>query len=187
MYRIISPSRTNKLPSPTHFPYGRGVSERRWRSAANRLRRQPRRGWASLYEAPSQKKNHLPHATKIQQPKNFTPAPTSPPAPPPHKKSLPTLPPEPNIGRLGLFRAKHGPIWVRTGLFRVDFGLFRVKIGPFWASFPSREPLSSPGDVQKLHLPARAPKRTLFLTLSQNHTKYRVFITNNSKFTPLSL
>ena len=24
MYRIVSPSRTNKLPSPTHFPYGRG-------------------------------------------------------------------------------------------------------------------------------------------------------------------
>ena len=139
MYRIVSPSRTNKLPSPTHFPYGRGVSERRWRSAANRPSRQARRGWASLYEAPSQKKNHLPRATKIQQPKNFTPAPTSPPAPPPHKKSLPTL-----------LRANHGstpgffgPIWVgfglfwvKVGLFRVDSGLSRVKTAPFWAPLP---------------------------------------------------
>src|SRR5699024_499215 len=29
-----------------HDPYGRGVSERRWRSAANRPSRQARRGWA---------------------------------------------------------------------------------------------------------------------------------------------
>ena len=171
MYRIVSPSRTNKLPSPTHFPYGRGVSERRWRSAANRPSRQARRGWASLYEAPSQKKNHLPRATKIQQPKNFLPRINLPQRHLSAPKKPPHAPPSQPWADPGLFRAKPGPIWVRSGLFRVDFGLFRVKITPFWAPFPPPGSPSAPGDVQKFHLPTRAPNRSPSTSISKIRTK----------------
>ena len=172
---MISPSRTNKPSSLTHFPYGRGVSERRWRSAANRPSRQARRGWASLYEAPSQKKNHLPRATKIQQHKNFllriNPLTTT----SPHEKSLPVLSPDQTQAAPGLFRAKPGPIWVRIGPFRVDSGSIPGFPGPEPRRFGPHSPLpgspSSPGDVQKLHLPTRAPKRTSPIPISQIHTE----------------
>ena len=164
------------------------MSERRWRSAANRPSRQARRGWVSLYEAPSQKKNHLPRATKIQQPKIFPHSNKTSPTPSPHK-TLPTSPqtkPEPTQ----LFRAKPGQFGSEPGYFGSILGRFRAFPGQNHAVLgllPSRKPLSSPGDVQKLHLPAHAPNRTLSTLISQIRTKYHYIITNNSKFTPLSL
>ena len=167
------------------------MSERRWRSGANRPSRQARRGWASLYEAPSQKKNHLPRATKIQQHKNFllriNPLTTT----SPHEKSLPVLSPDQTQAAPGLFRAKPGPIWVGIGLFGVDFGSILGFPGPKSRRFGAHSPLSAapstPGDVQKLHLSCRAPKRTSPTLISQIHTKSRYIITNNLIFTSLSL
>ena len=148
------------------------MSERRWRSVANRPRRQPRRGWASLYEAPSQKKNHLPRATKIQQPKNFLPRINLPQRHLSAPKNPPHAPPSQPWADPGLFRAKPGPIWVRTGLFWVDSGSIPGFPGPeshqFWPPFPlSGSPLC-PGKLcknftsQPAHantaLPSRFPK-----------------------------
>ena len=138
---MISPSRTNKPSSLTHFPYGRGVSGRQWRSAANRPSRQARRGWASLYEAPSQKKNHLPRATKIQQPKKFLPRINLPQRHLPAQKIPPHAPPSQPWPDPRLFRAKPGPIWVRTGLFWVAFGSIPGFPGPKSRCFGPRFPL----------------------------------------------
>ena len=161
------------------------MSERRWRSAANRPSRQARRGWASLYEAPSQKKNHLPRATKIQQPKNFLPRIN------PLTTTSPCSP-EPTMARSQAFsgqaRANLGQKWAILGRFWVDFGLSRAKIAPFLPPIPPPgEPPSSPGDVQKLHLPLSACGRILFILIFQNHTNYRIFVTFTSKNAPLSL
>ena len=191
MYRIISPSRTNKSSSPTHFPYGRGVSERRWRSAANRPSRQARRGWASLYEAPSQKKNHLPRATKIQQPKNSPLAPTSSPAPPPPKNPSPCSPRikrkpppgffGPNPGQFGsepgFFGPNPGQFGSEPGYFGSILGRFQASPGQNRTNFgprsPSREPpppremcknfTSQPAHANTA-LPSRFPK------ITQNNT-----------------
>ena len=167
---MISPSRTNKPSSLTHFLYGRGVSERRWRSAANRPSRQARRGWASLYEAPSQKKNHLPRATKIQQPKKFLPRINLPQRHLPARKIPPRALPGSNASRPRLFRAKPGPIWVRNGLFWIDSGFSRAKTAPIWAPVPPPgNPLrpgrcaktSPPSPFAQTHLPStRSPKIT---------------------------
>ena len=132
MYRIISPSRASAVPSFKNHWRGRGVSERRWRSAANRPSRQARRGWEP------EKSSQIKQACRVQQKFN------SPKISPPTNKPSPTAspphaPPSQPWSAPGLFRAKLGPIWVRTGLFRVDSGLFRVKIGPFWAFFPPPE------------------------------------------------
>ena len=48
MYRIVSPSRPSAVLSFTKVWAWEGVSERRWRSAANRPSRQARRGWAAV-------------------------------------------------------------------------------------------------------------------------------------------
>ena len=138
---MISPSRTNKPSSLTHFLYGRGVSERRWRSAANRPSRQARRGWASLYEAPSQKKNHLPRATKIQQPKKFLPRINLPQRHLPARKIPPRALPGSNASRPRAFsgqtRANLGQKWAILGRFRAFPGQNRTNLGP---RSPSREP-----------------------------------------------
>ena len=126
MYRIVSPSRTNKPSSLTHFPYGRGVSERRWRSAANRPSRQARRGWAALYEAPSQKKNHLPRATKIQQPKIFPHSNKTSPNTFPAQKSLPTLPRSPPGSTPGFFGPNPGQFGSEQGYFGSLLGRFQA-------------------------------------------------------------
>ena len=167
------------------------MSERRWRSAANRPSRQARRGWASLYEAPSQKKTTCRVQQKFNSPKFFLTPTRHPPTPSPHKNPSPH-PPRPNPSRPRAFsgqtRANLGQNRAISGRFWVDSRLPRARIAPILAPVsPLGEPPLPREIVQKLHLPARASKRTLFLTLSQNHTKYRVFITNNSKFTPLSL
>ena len=58
------------------------------------------------------------------------------------------------------------------GRFWVDSGLSWARTAPFWAPFsPSRESPSTPGDVQKLHLPLSARGRSLFTSLSQIYTK----------------
>ena len=130
------------------------------------------------------------------------------PTPPFPQKIPPHAPPSQPRSDPGFF----GPIWIRSGLLGVRNGLFwvdsrlsRAKPGPIWVDsgsipgFPGPEPRrfgphsplpgspSSPGDVQKLHLLARASKRALFPPISKNRTKYNIIITNNSKFTPLSL
>ena len=141
------------------------MSERRWRSAANRPSRQARRGWASLYEAPSQKKNHLPHATKIQQPKNFLPRINPLTTISPYKKSSPRSP-EPTTGRPRAFsgqtRANLGQNRAISGRFWVDSGLSWARTAPFWAPFPPPgEPLlpgrcaktSPPNPSTQAHLP----------------------------------
>ena len=69
-----------------------------------------------------------------------------------------------------LSRAKPGPIWVRTGLFWVDSGSIPGFPGPEPRRFGPRFPLpgapSAPRDVQKLHLPAHAHKRTPSTSIS---------------------
>ena len=137
---MISPSRTNKPSSLTHFLYGRGVSERRWRSAANRPSRQARRGWASLYEAPSQKKNHLPRATKIQQPKNSPLAPTSSPAPPPPKNPSPCSPPSQTLADSGFFGPNTGQFGSEPGYFGSILGFSGSKSGRFGPPSPPGNP-----------------------------------------------
>ena len=142
------------------------MSERRWRSAANRPSRQARRGWASLYEAPSQKKNHLPRATKIQQHKNFllriNPLTTT----SPHEKSLPVLSPDQTQAAPGLFRAKPGPIWVRNGLFWIDSGFSRAKTAPIWA------PVPPPGNPLR---PGRRAKTSPLMPRTQAHLPHPDF------------
>ena len=102
------------------------MSERRWRSAANRPSRQARRGWVSLYEAPSQKKNHLPRATKIQQPKIFPHSNKTSPNTFPAQKPLPTSPqtkPEPTPG---FFGPNPGQFGSEPGYFGSILGRFRA-------------------------------------------------------------
>ena len=184
---MISPSRTNKPSSFTHFPYGRGVSERRWRSAANRPSRQARRGWASLYKAHSLKKRTTSRVQqKFNSPKISSRESISHNAISQHQKTLPTLPRAkpgpipgffgPNAGQFGSEPGYFGSI---LGRFRAFLGQNRAVLGPI--------PPSAPGDVQKFHLPTRAPKRTLSTAIPQNRTKYNTIITNSPKFTPLSL
>ena len=166
------------------------MSGRRWRSAANRPSRQARRGWASLYEAPLKKRTTSRVQQKFNSPKissrESTLSQQS-----PRTKNPPHAPPSQPRVAPGLFRAKPGPIWVRIGPFRVDSGSIPGFPGPEPRRFGPHSPLpgspSSPGDVQKLHLLARASKRALFPPISKNRTKYNIIITNNSKFTPLSL
>ena len=174
---MISPSRTNKPSSFTHFPYGRGVSERRWRSAANRPSRQARRGWASLYKAHSLKKRTTSRVQqKFNSPK-FSLTPTSPPQRhlPFPQKIPPHAPPSQTLADSGFF----GP---NTGQFGSDSGYFGSILGRFWAfpgqnhavlgpTPPSLEPSLPRGDVQKLHLPLSARGRSLFTSLSQIYTK----------------
>ena len=123
---------------------------------------------SSLFPLPSSLPSPSPRATKIQQPKNFT-------LDPAQKISPHSLPSQ--------TRANPGPIWVRTGLFRVAFGSLLdfpgSKSRRFGPHFPLPEAPSAPGDVQKLHLPARSRERTFFTPISQNRTKYNIIITNS--------
>ena len=146
MYRIISPSRCGEVTSRTYCNNGRGVSKRRWRSAANRPRRQPRRGWET------EKTSQMKQASRVQQKFNSPKISSSPTNHPPQhllpQKTPPLTPPSQPWSDPGLFWAKPGPIWVRSGLlgvrnglFGVDSGFSRVKITPFWAPFsPPRSP-----------------------------------------------
>ena len=195
MYRIISPSRTNKPPSPTHSSYGREVSGRRWRSAANRPSRQARRGWASLYKAHSLKKRTTSRVQqKFNSPKISSRESISHNAISQHQKTSPRSP-EPTVGRPRAFsgqtRANLGQKWAIGGQKRAFSGRFWAFPGQNHAVFAPHFPLpgspSAPGAVQKFHLPTRAPNRTSPTPISQNRTKYNIIITNSPKFTPLSL
>ena len=148
---------------------------------------------SSLFPITSSLPLPSPRATKIQQPKNFLltyePSPTTPPLG--TKKSLPTLPQanrEPTPGFFGPnpghFGSELGYLGSILGRFQVFPGQNRADLAPV---SPSPGAPSAPGDVQKLHLPARAPKRTLSTAIPQNRTKYNIIITNSPKFTPLSL
>ena len=146
---------------------------------------------SSLFPLTSSLPSPSPRATKIQQPKIFPHSNKTSPNTFPAQKSLPTLP-----------RANHGPtpgfFGPNPGHFGSELGYFGSILGRFWA-FPGQnrtvlDPVSSswelpstPGDMQKLHLPAREPNRTPSTLIFQNHTKQHSIITNNSKFTPLSL
>ena len=111
------------------------MSERRWRSAANRPRRQPRRGWET------EKTSQMKQASRVQQkfnspkisllPNESLPTPT----PPFPQKIPPHAPPSQPRSDPGFF----GPIWIRSGLLGVRNGLFwvdsrlsRAKPGPIW-------------------------------------------------------
>ena len=146
----------------------------------------------SLFPITSSLPSPSPRATKIQQPKNFLltyePSPTTPPLG--TKKSLPTL-----------SRANHGPIpdffGPNQGQFGSDSGYFGSEPGYFGSIpgfpgqnhavlgpvSPSREPLSAPGNVQKLHPPVRASKRTLFPKITHNNALLSQIIPNS----PLSV
>ena len=164
------------------------MSERRWRSAANRPSRQARRGWASLCREPSLKnRTASPRATKIQQPKNSPLAPTSSPAPPPPKNPSPCSPRIKRKPPPGFFGPNPGQFGSESGHFGSILGFPGEKSHRFGPHFPLPEAPSAPGDVQKLHLPTHAHKRTPFTPLPQSHTNYRMFITFTSKNIPLSL
>ena len=75
--KIKFPPRCGKVSSRADYNNGRGVSERRWRSAANRPRRQPRRGWEPLGKIP---------------------LPPPPVPPPPTKESAPLITPSAAFG-----------------------------------------------------------------------------------------
>ena len=148
------------------------MSERQWRSAANRPSRQARRGWASLYEAPSQKKNHLPRATKIQQPKNSPLAPTSSPAPPPPKNPSPCSPPSQTLADSGFFGPNTGQFGSEPGYLGLIPGFPGPESHQFWPPFPlSGSPLC-PGKLcknftsQPAHL--NAPSFSRFPKITQN-------------------
>ena len=178
MYRIISPSRYGEVTSRTYCNNGRGVSERRWRSAANRPSRQARRGWET------EKTSQMKQACRVQQKFNSPKILPPPQQAPQHllpTKNLSPLPPESDTGQsranLGQNRAISGRFWAFPGQNRAVLGLLP----------PSRVPSSVPGNVQKLHLPARAYKHDPSTSISKIYTKQHLIITNNSKFTPLSL
>ena len=114
-------------------------------------------------------------------PKNHPPTPSL------HKKSLPMLPRVnhgPIPGFFGQTRANLGQNRAIWGRFRAFPGQNRADLAPI---SPSQESSSAPGDVQKIHLPARARKHGPSIPISQSCTKYRVFITFTSKNIPLSL
>ena len=124
-----------------------------------------------------QQKFNSPKISPLPNESLPTPTPPFPQKIPPHAP-----PPEPNIGRLGFFRAKHGPIWVRTGLFWVRTGLFRVAFGSIFGfsgsesgRFGPRFPLPGAPPPREMcknftsHSPhADAPSPPRFLKVAQN-------------------
>ena len=108
-----------------------------------------------------------------------------------HQKPSPRSPPSQTLADSGFFGPNTGQFGSEPGYFGSLLGRFlafpgqnRTVLGP---RFPLPGSPSAPGDVQKLHLPARAHKRTLSTAIPQNRTKYNIIITNSPKFTPLSL
>ena len=130
-----------------------------------RTRAGRRDGGGPLYMKPPLKKRTT---CRVQQKFN---SPKILPSPPqrhlPFPQKIPPLtPPSQPWADPGLFWAKPGPIWVRFGLFWVAFGSLLdfpgSKSRRFGPHFPLPEAPSAPGDVQKLHLPARSHEHTFF-------------------------